>query len=368
MNDEHFLRLALELAGKGAGQVSPNPMVGCVLVKEGKVIGRGYHQKYGGPHAEVNAINSAEADLTGAVMYVSLEPCSHFGKTPPCADLIISKGISRVVVGALDPNPLVSGKGVKKLIESGIDVTVPLLEDECKERIKFFLKHITTGMPYILVKTAASLNGKVNRERGRPSQLTCTESAAMVHRLRGEYDLILTGSGTVTADDPVFTVRKAAGRNPAVAILDSSLSISPSARLFTAGRKVYIFTAADQDRAKAELLREKGAEVIEVGKDEQVFLSLHEVFSVLGRKGIGSVMAESGPRLTSSLLASGFTDEFLIYITTEMIAGGENFIHPEFGGVPQGSQLLHTATGSSGTDICLTFRTEKSLKHVYRSG
>lgn len=365
MNDEYFLQLALNLAGKGAGSVSPNPLVGCVLVKNGKVISEGYHQQFGGPHAEVIALNNAVEPTEGAALYVTLEPCSHFGKTPPCTDLIIAKGIRRVVVGTLDPNPLVSGSGVRKLREAGIEVNFSVLENECKEQNKFFLKHITTGLPYILVKTAASLNGMVNRVSGRKAQLTGSRSVKMVHQLRGEYDLILTGSGTVLADKPKFTVRKVTGRNPAVAILDSSLRIKSIDSILSSERDVYIFTA-ENNPEKTEPLRQKGVKVITVYKESDGRLSLAEIISHLGQAGISSIMVEAGPRLVTSFLESGLTDEFLLFLAPELIAGGDNFIHPSFYGIPPGAEIFNTGMHQSGSDFYLTFRTEKSFSHVYR--
>ncbi|MCC6549890.1 MAG: bifunctional diaminohydroxyphosphoribosylaminopyrimidine deaminase/5-amino-6-(5-phosphoribosylamino)uracil reductase RibD [Ignavibacteriaceae bacterium] len=366
MNDEHFLRLALELAGKGAGQVSPNPMVGCVLVKEGKVIGKGYHQKYGGPHAEVMAVNNASESVDGADMYITLEPCDHFGKTPPCTDLIIKSKIRRVVIGTRDPNPLVSGRGVTRLRESGIEVKESVLVNQSREINKFFFKHIRTGYPYIMIKTAASLNGMINRKPGKKAQLTGGGSVKLVHQFRGEYDCILTGSGTMKSDKPEFTVRKAEGRNPAVAILDSTLKTAPQSNVFIPGRKVYIFTSV-MDNEKSKPLIEKGAEIITVDTVSDGLLDIYKVMSHLGRSGIISVMVEAGPRVVSSVLQSGLTDEFLLFLAPELITSGENFIHPSFMGIPPGAEIINTGFHKSGSDFYLTYRTDKSLSHVYRT-
>jgi diaminohydroxyphosphoribosylaminopyrimidine deaminase/5-amino-6-(5-phosphoribosylamino)uracil reductase len=366
LSDEYFLQLAIDLAGKGAGHVSPNPMVGCVIVKNGKIIGTGYHQKFGGPHAEVMAVNQATESVAGAVMYITLEPCDHFGKTPPCTDLIIKSKIRRVVIGTRDPNPLVSGRGVVRLREAGIEVSESVLVNQSKEINKFFFKHVKTGYPYIMVKTAASVNGMVNRKPGKKAQLTGSKSVKMVHRLRSEYDCILTGSGTMKSDKPEFTVRKAEGRNPAVAILDSTLKTPPESKVFIPGRKVYIFTAV-KDSEKEKLLIEKGAEVIVVNTDLGGLLDIYKVMSHLGKSGIISVMVEGGPRVVSSVLQSGLTDEFLLFLAPELITSGENFIHSSFMGIPPGAEILNTGFHESGSDFYLTYRTDKSLSHVYRT-
>nr|MDA3842995.1 bifunctional diaminohydroxyphosphoribosylaminopyrimidine deaminase/5-amino-6-(5-phosphoribosylamino)uracil reductase RibD [Candidatus Kapabacteria bacterium] len=228
------MKLALKLAQKGSGYVSPNPRVGAVLLKDGKIIGQGWHAKYGEAHAEVTAINNAsDIDLTGATMVVTLEPCSHYGKTPPCAELIITKKISRVVIGMKDPHTKVAGRGIEMLEKAGIEVVVGLLEEECKWINRFFIKHINSGIPYIVAKVAQSLDACVAAANGQSKWITCDESRREVHSMRAELDAVLIGKGTAEADQPSLTVRDVEGRNPQRIIFDSKLSLSLSCSVFS---------------------------------------------------------------------------------------------------------------------------------------
>ena len=226
MTDESYIKLAIELAKKGIGKVSPNPLVGCVIIKDERIIGAGYHEKFGGNHAEINAINSARENLEGAALYINLEPCSHQGKTPPCVDKIIEKKIKRVVVGTLDMNPMISGAGVKKLKAAGIEVKVGLLEKECVELNKFFFKYITKKIPYVTLKVAQTIDGKIADTAGNSKWISSMVSRRRVHSLRTKYDAVLVGAGTVVSDDPSLTVRLTEGRNPKRIILDSNLDLT----------------------------------------------------------------------------------------------------------------------------------------------
>ncbi len=204
---ERFMKQALGLARKGAGRVSPNPMVGALVVREGAVVGAGYHRCFGGPHAEVHALQQAGELARGADIYVTLEPCSHTGKTPPCADALIQAGVGRVFVGMADPNPLVSGRGMKKLRAAGIAVVSGILEKECRRLNESFLKYITTGMPFVALKSAVTLDGRIATRTGDSKWITCPESRRVAHLLRSEADAVMVGSGTVLADDPQLTAR-----------------------------------------------------------------------------------------------------------------------------------------------------------------
>src|SRR5258706_309746 len=205
--DELYMLECLALARRGAGSVSPNPMVGCVIVKKGIVIGRGYHRRFGGPHAEVNAIRSSAAPVRGSTLYVNLEPCNHQGKTPPCTELIIRSKIARVVVGTTDPNPLVSGGGIRRLRRAGVKVSVGLLEEECLRLNEFFFKYITTRLPFVTLKVAQTLDGKIAAPKSFPRWITGRQSRRHVHTLRSQYDAVMVGAGTVLADNPRLTVR-----------------------------------------------------------------------------------------------------------------------------------------------------------------
>ena len=223
------MRRAIELAKKGGGYVHPNPLVGCVVVKDGEVIAEGYHEKYGEFHAERNALTRCKSEIKGASLYVTLEPCCHYGKTPPCTDIIIEKGVKKVYVGILDPNPLVAGKGVKMLQDAGIEVEVGICADEIRELNKVFLKYITTKRPYVIMKTAMTLDGKIAAFTGDSKWVTNEESRKMVHQLRSEMAGVIVGIGTVLADDPMLNVRLDGDHHqPARIVVDSNLRPSLS--------------------------------------------------------------------------------------------------------------------------------------------
>ena len=232
MADESYIQLTIEIAKKGEGNVSPNPLVGCVIIKDNRIIGAGYHQKFGEDHAEINAINSSAESLEGSTLYVNLEPCSHFGKTPPCVDRIIKEKIKRVVIGTLDINPLVSGNGVKALKKAGIEVKVGILEKECIELNKFFFKFITNMLPYVTLKAAQTLDGMIADKNNYSEWISSSESRKYVHWLRARYDAVLIGSETARIDNPKLTVRMVEGRNPYRVVLDSSLKLKSDLNLF----------------------------------------------------------------------------------------------------------------------------------------
>ncbi|MBZ0199731.1 MAG: bifunctional diaminohydroxyphosphoribosylaminopyrimidine deaminase/5-amino-6-(5-phosphoribosylamino)uracil reductase RibD, partial [Ignavibacteriaceae bacterium] len=214
MTDESYIKLAIEIAKKGNGNVSPNPLVGCVIVKDDRIIGAGFHERFGESHAEVNAIENSKEDVKGSTLYVNLEPCSHIGKTAPCVDRIIEKKIKRVEIGTLDMNPLVSGKGIKKLMSKGIDIKVGVLEKECIALNKFFFKFISQKLPYVTLKAAQTIDGKIADFSGDSKWISCSSSRRYVHEMRSKYDAVFVGMGTVKKDDPSLTVRLAEGRNP----------------------------------------------------------------------------------------------------------------------------------------------------------
>ena len=232
MADESYIQLAIEIAKKGAGSVSPNPLVGCVIIKDNKIIGAGYHQKFGEEHAEINAINSSAESVEGSTLYVNLEPCRHHGKTTPCVDRIIKEKIKRVVIGTLDVNPLVSGNGVKALKKAGVDVKVGVLEKECFELNKFFFKYITSKLPYVTLKASQTLDGMIADKNKNSEWISSKESIKYVHWLRASYDAVLFGSDTAKIDNPKLTVRMVEGRNPYRVVLDSNLNLKTDLYLF----------------------------------------------------------------------------------------------------------------------------------------
>lgn len=320
---ERFMSRCLELAENGSGYVSPNPMVGCVIVFEGRIIGEGYHERYGGPHAEVNAIASVtdHLRLQQSTLYVSLEPCSHHGKTPPCSDLIIEKKIPRVVVASRDPHEKVGGRGVQKLRDAGIEVIEGVLEKKALRLNEAFIKTHVKKMPFVALKLAQTLDGKIATANGLSKWITGRQSREHVHRLRSRYDAVMTGSATVIADDPLLTVRHCPGRNPLRVILDSGLELPHTAQVFNGDAPTLVFALKDRaDHLKFDLLRQTGIEVAFVNEHEGG-LDLGEVLRVLHAKGILSVFVEAGTRLSGSLLRLRLADKMYIYIAPKAFGG-----------------------------------------------
>ncbi len=323
MRDEEFMKLALRLARKGLGRTSPNPPVGSVVVKGGRIAGKGYHKKAGTPHAEVVALGEAGKRAEGATLYVTLEPCCHHGRTPPCVDAIIRAKIKRVVIGSIDPNPRVSGKGIEALRREGIEVTGGVLKEDCDRLIEFYRKYITTGIPFVTLKLAATLDGRIATKTGDSRWITSPESRRYVHRLRDIYDCVMVGTGTVRRDDPELTVRLVKGRNPARALVAEGLAgIKPSLKVFRAdGSERFVFTTKEADRRKKDSLKGLGVEVVEVRKTKEG-VSLKAVLKELGKRGITSVIIEGGSRLAASALREKIVDR-LIFFVAPLIIGAD---------------------------------------------
>lgn len=317
------MEIALDLARKGVGKVNPNPLVGAVIVNDGKIIGKGYHESYGKAHAEINAFKDAGAKLLeGSTMYVTLEPCSHYGKTPPCVDQIIENRIKRVVIGMVDPNPLVSGKGVKKLQEAGIDVTVGILEDECKKLNEVFIKYITKKKPFVVLKTAMSLDGKISTASGESKWITDKEARENVHTLRNELTAIMIGIDTVIIDNPELTCRIPNGRNPIRIVVDSKLRIPYDSKILETAKKFKTIIATTEKASKEKIhkLKDLGIIVIETkSKNEKV--DLKDLMLKLGKQNIDSILLEGGSTLNYSALESGIVDKILVYIAPKIIGG-----------------------------------------------
>ncbi|NTW50434.1 MAG: bifunctional diaminohydroxyphosphoribosylaminopyrimidine deaminase/5-amino-6-(5-phosphoribosylamino)uracil reductase RibD, partial [Chlorobiales bacterium] len=292
--DARFLRQCLSLARRGTGQTAPNPMVGSVIVHQGKVIGKGYHKRYGDWHAEVNAINSVEDQklLQNSTIYVSLEPCSHYGKTPPCADLIIEKKIPRVVIGCKDPFEAVSGRGIEKLKAAGIEVTVGVLEKESRKLNEAFITYHTLQRPFIALKVAQTLDGKLATKTKASQWITGEAARRYAHRLRSEYSAVMVGTGTALSDNPSLTVRHVKGQNPARVLLDRTLRVPLDTNLFDSTAPTIVFTSArNREHAKAQSLREKGMKLFFVEETENG-LDLEQVFACLYQERILSVLVE----------------------------------------------------------------------------
>lgn len=322
MSDDTFMNRALHLARKGRGWVSPNPMVGCVIVKDGRIIGEGYHRRFGEGHAEVNAIESATESLAGAIFYVTLEPCSHYGKTPPCVDRIIETGAARVVIGTADPNPLVSGRGIEKLQEHGIEIKVGVLEEECRDLNEVFFKFMSTGAPFVTVKYAQTLDGRIATATGHSKWISSEASRQYAHELRSIHDAIMVGKGTVINDDPDLTVRLVKGRNPTRVVVDSTLQIPEDARVLRNQEKAHTIIATTSRGApeKNDRLTRKGIEVLITDTGEDGRVDLQKLLVELGRRNISSVLVEGGSEIITSLIAARIPDR-LIAIMAPKIAG-----------------------------------------------
>ncbi|WP_407708093.1 bifunctional diaminohydroxyphosphoribosylaminopyrimidine deaminase/5-amino-6-(5-phosphoribosylamino)uracil reductase RibD [Allisonella histaminiformans] len=321
--DRKYMARALQLALRGAGHTRPNPMVGAVLVKDGRIIGEGWHKQYGGPHAEVNAFASATEDPEGATLYVSLEPCSHYGKTPPCADLIIRKKVARVVAALEDPNPLVSGRGFRKLRANGIRVTVGVLAEEARHINDVFLTYVTRKRPFVLYKAAMSLDGKIACHTGESQWISSEKSREEVQRLRGILSGIMVGAGTVIADNPRLTCRMEEYENPARIIVDGKLRVPVESRIFHEPGRNIILTTSEASLEKKKALENLGVEMIEADSEEPGKVDLKSAMLALGIKGIDGILLEGGPTLAASALEAGIIDAVRFYIAQKIIGGRE---------------------------------------------
>ncbi|NTU89358.1 MAG: bifunctional diaminohydroxyphosphoribosylaminopyrimidine deaminase/5-amino-6-(5-phosphoribosylamino)uracil reductase RibD [Actinobacteria bacterium] len=356
--DEDYMRHALQLAAQGRGRTAPNPMVGAVIVNNGRIIGKGYHERCGEAHAEVNAFRNATEDVEGACMYVTLEPCSHEGRTPPCADRIIAEKISRVVIGATDPNPLVSGTGIARLRSAGIDVVTGVLADESTLLNEVFMKYILEKEPFVTLKLAMSLDGKIATSTGESQWISCEASRYRVHELRDMSTGILVGVGTVLADDPQLTCRIPGGANPVRIVADSALRTPEDARILHTLDETPTIIATTQraDARKVDRIRERGAQVI-VFDDPDGRVPLKALMRQLGSQGIDSILAEGGSTLAASLLAEECVDKVHWFIAP-MLIGGEDAKTP-LGGrgierLADAVRLTRMTTDSVGEDILLT--------------
>src|SRR5690554_241044 len=310
--DREFMAQAIALARQAEGRTRPNPMVGCVIVRDGQVIGRGFHVRAGEDHAEIAAIKDAGGDVEGADLFVNLEPCSHFNRTPPCSDAIIRHKIARVVVGTIDPNPRVSGRGVSRLHDASIDVVQGVLDAESRALNAPFFKHITTAMPWVVAKWAMTLDGKIAASTGESRWTTGKPARERVHQLRDRLDAILVGTGTLLADDPRLTCRLDVGRDPVRFVLDASLKSSPELNIYNlknSNAPTCVFCAEDADATRADALRARtNVEVIPVARNALGNLDLRQVLHAIAARDLLSVLVEGGASLHGALFDEGLVD------------------------------------------------------------
>lgn len=381
--DKKCIRRVLKLASKGRGSVHPNPMVGCAIVKNGRAIAEGYHQYPGGPHAEIVALRKAKdknISLKNATMYVNLEPCCHHKKkTPPCVPEIIKSRVKRVVMAMRDPNPQVRGKGIKELQAAGIECIIGMHEQEAKELNKFYVKWITKGIPYVLMKWAMSLDGKIAARTGDAKWISCPEAREYVHKMRAGVDAVLVGIGTVLKDNPKLTVRlgEIEGtvpdlwrtnrifrqyKNPIRVIIDPGLKISPEAKVIGPEAKTIIFHHRLNIKAKLELLNNNNCKTVYLQKNKNGTMDFKQIMRFLGGQNISSVLIEGGGNTNARALNSGVVDEVFAFISPKII-GGENAITPVEGNgiskIGQATRLKDIKIEKIGCDFLLSGKLQR---------
>ncbi len=314
-DDIRFMQLAIDQAKRGQGRTSPNPCVGAVIVRDNSVVGQGYHRRAGTPHAEINAIADAGQSCSGATLYVTLEPCNHTGRTPPCSRAVVAAGLKRVVIGMADPNPVAHG-GADYLKVQGLEVEMGVLEDECRRLNHPFVKHSTTGLPWVVMKAGMSLDGMISRKRGHGGAITGPESKKRVHDLRDRLDAILIGIGTALIDNPSLTTRLPdGGRDPLRVILDSRLQLPPEAKILQQQSlaATWIFCGPFASEERLEKLKQAGAVIHRVEIDQAGRLELHQILQLLGKSDIASILVEGGAAVHGSFLRAKLVDQVFLF-------------------------------------------------------
>lgn len=352
------MNYAIQLAERGLGLVNPNPLVGAVIIKNGRIIGKGWHERFGGPHAERNALSNCTEDPAGAMMYVTLEPCCHFGKTPPCTEAIIQSGIRKVLVGIPDPNPLVAGQGIERLREAGIQVVVGLCEQEIREQNRVFLKYITTGRPWVVMKTAMTLDGKIATSTGDSRWVTGVKSRKMVQEMRRTYMSVMVGIGTVEADNPMLNYRqKGDVRQPLRIVVDSRGRIAVGKKLIRSAHDfpVMIAHTAKADPSYVEVLNTYGMKSV-CCAERDGHVDIGDMLRQLGEQGIDSVLLEGGGILNEAFLRGGFVDEVYAFVAPKFVGGKDAKTPVEGGGIEKMNEaicLSEVRTERIGDDILI---------------
>jgi diaminohydroxyphosphoribosylaminopyrimidine deaminase/5-amino-6-(5-phosphoribosylamino)uracil reductase len=357
-NHQKYMDLAIDLAKKGRGRVNPNPLVGAVIVKDGVIIGSGYHEQYGGLHAERQALAACTQSAVGATLYVTLEPCAHQGKTPPCTEAIIENKISRVIIGGVDPNPLVSGKGIEILRQQGITVITGVRETACQEMNAVFFHYIKNRTPYVLMKYAMTLDGKIATYTGKSKWITGEEARIAVHQTRNEVAGIMVGINTILKDDPQLSCRIDGGRNPSRIICDTHLRTPLSSRVVKSADKIPTYLATcSRDQKKIKRFEIMGCNILTVSREGD-HLGLNELMRKLGAAGIDSILLEGGGTLNFSALKSGIVKKLQVYLAPKIFGGataktpveGLGLADPE-----EAFQFTDRKIKIFGEDICLEY-------------
>ena len=363
--EERWMKRAIRLAEKGRGRTSPNPLVGAILVKDGKAIGEGYHAKAGEDHAEIIALREAGEKAKGSTLYINLEPCIHYGKTPPCAPEVIEAEVKRIFIGMEDPNPLVKGKGIATLKRAGLEVHVGILEKECQKLNEAFYKYIVKKEPFIILKIAATLDGKIATRSGDSKWISNEASRQIVHRFRDQVDGIVVGIGTILKDDPFLTARIKKGRDPFRIILDSQLRIPEEAKVIeNSPSKTIIATTEMAPKDKVERLEKKGVRILTLDSKEGR-VDLRSCLSRLGEMGIMSLMVEGGSQVYGSFLDEGLIDKLLLFLSPKLI--GDSQALGIFGGNGVGTLkeavlLTDLKIKRSGGDILIEGYVKRSIE------
>ncbi|MCH8928734.1 MAG: bifunctional diaminohydroxyphosphoribosylaminopyrimidine deaminase/5-amino-6-(5-phosphoribosylamino)uracil reductase RibD [Candidatus Marinimicrobia bacterium] len=351
-DDKKMMSYALSVAEKGLLWTSPNPMVGAIIVANGKIISEGYHEKYGEAHAEINAFKNLDKLPEDAAMYVTLEPCSIQGKTPPCTEAILEKGIKKIYAAMEDPNPKVSGSGIDILSKAGIDIRVGLMEGKAKKLNERYIKYITEGVPWVTLKAAQTLDGRIADINGNSKWITSEASRKEVHRLRASHDAVLVGAGTIVKDNPRLDVRYVNGKQPVKVIIDENLDSDVDSNVYNdKDGKTIIFTAVDKNNDKAAVFAGKGIEIITF--DKSAGLDIEWLLSELGAKGISSLLVEGGSKIFSSFLNSGKVDRYIIFINSSFMGSGIETFQSEGFPIEERLKLSDLSVEVLGEDIML---------------
>jgi diaminohydroxyphosphoribosylaminopyrimidine deaminase/5-amino-6-(5-phosphoribosylamino)uracil reductase len=362
MNDEQFMKLALKLAAKGRGYASPNPMVGAVIVKKGRIIGQGWHRCCGENHAEVNAIQNATENVAGSTIYVTLEPCCHSGKTPPCVDLIIRKKIKRVVIGTADSNPLVSCKGINRLKAAGIEVKAGVLENQCRSLNEVFFHFMETGLPFVTVKYAQTLDGRIATATGQSQWISSPASLKFAHQLRAEHDAILVGIGTVLKDNPSLTVRMVRGRNPLRIVVDCSLGVTTGFNIMQdlPRTPTLIATMKSASDPAFRALAKAGAEMVKVRSKKGNHIDLKELLHLLAARNISSVLIEGGSQIITSALKDNLVNRLVTVIAPKILGKGIEAVGDlNIRDLKEAKKLTVKSVARKGTDVIMDCRLMK---------
>lgn len=360
-NDEFYMKKCFELASKALGRTEPNPLVGAVIVKNYEIVGSGYHHKAGEAHAEINALREAGAAAGGSTVYVNLEPCCHFGRTPPCTDALIRAGVKRVVIASLDPNFQIAGQGAEVLRQAGIEVDTGVLADQALKLNEIYFKYIQTRRPFVLLKAAMTLDGKIATASGDAKWVSNEKSRQFAHELRNKYQGVLVGIGTVTKDNPRLNIRlaKSDARDPIRVVLDTNLRISEQSNLLQTAwdQPLLIFCRPNIDEIKRKKLTRLGAEIVSVATDDDYRISLTEVLEELGRREITSLLVEGGSEVHASFLNQGLADKVCWFISPKLVGG--RTAPTSVGGLGKkymqdAIQLKNISYQQFGEDLCLT--------------